>query len=184
MTVSNKKEGQMAEKSIKKTATKKTVVKKTATKPAATKKEVAKKAPVKKVVPAPVVEMHDCGCAHGCACHGHCCDKKKCTFGRFVKKLIIFLVIFAMGFAAAKLCDMRHHPKMPRPEFENGCLVVKCPKMAEKIAMMDVDHDGCVSREEFRAARKMKRRPDMRKHENKPRPSAPDMPAPETVVAE
>ena len=26
---------------------------------------------------------------------------------------------------------------MPRPEFDNGCLVVKCPKMAEQVKMMD-----------------------------------------------
>ncbi|MBO5663050.1 MAG: hypothetical protein J6S12_04305 [Alphaproteobacteria bacterium] len=175
----------MAEKSIKKTATKKTVAKKTVSKPAATKKTVAKKAPVKKVVSAPVAEMYECGCAHGCACHGHCCDKKKCTFGRFLKKLVVFLIIFALGFATAKLCCFDKRGKMPfRPEFENGCLVVKCPKMAEKVAMMDVNHDGCVNREEFRAARKMNRRPDMRKHEKMPKPAAPEMPAPETVVAE
>lgn len=170
----------MAEKSIKKPATKKTVAKKTVTKPAAT-----KKAPAKKVVSAPVVEMHECGCAHGCACHGHCCGKKKCTFGRFLKKLVVFLIIFALGFATAKLCCFDKRGKMPfRPVFENGCLVVKCPKMADKVAAMDINHDGCVNREEFRAARKMNRRPDMRKHEKAPQPSAPEMPAPETVVAE
>ncbi len=175
----------MAEKSIKKTATKKTVAKKTVSKPAATKKVAAKKAPAKKVVSAPVAEMYECGCAHGCACHGHCCDKKKCTFGRFLKKLVVFLIIFALGFATAKLCCFDKRGKMPfRPEFENGCLVVKCPKMAEKVAMMDVNHDGCVNREEFRAARKMNRRPGMRKHEKMPKPAAPEMPAPETVVAE
>ena len=175
----------MAEKSIKKPATKKTVAKKTVSKPAATKKNAAKKAPVKKVVSAPVAEMYECGCAHGCACHGHCCDKKKCTFGRFLKKLVVFLIIFALGFATAKLCCFDKRGKMPfRPEFENGCLVVKCPKMAEKVAMMDVNHDGCVNREEFRAARKMNRRPGMRKHEKMPKPAAPEMLAPETVAAE
>lgn len=175
----------MAEKSIKKPATKKTVAKKTVSKPAATKKVAAKKAPAKKVVPAPVVEMHECGCAHGCACHGHCCDKKKCTFGRFLKKLVVFLIIFALGFASAKLCIFDDcGQKKFRPVFENGCLVVKCPKMAEKVAIMDVNHDGCINREEFRAARKMNRRPDMRKHKKMPKPSAHKMPAPETVVTE
>ncbi len=178
MKTSNKKEGQMAEKSIKKPATKKTVAKKTVSKP------VAKKAPVKKCaqkkVVTPVVEMHECGCAHGCSCHGHC-DQKKCSFGRFIKKLIVFLIIFAMGFAAAKFCPMNKRIKMPpRPEFSNGCLVVKCPKMAEMLPMMDVNKDGCVNREEFRAARKMMRKikPGM------PRPTAPEMPQPETPVAE
>ena len=165
----------MAEKTIKKTTTKKNV-----TKTAATKKTVAKKTPVKKAVAAPSVETHECGCAHGCACHGHC-GHKKCTFGRFVKKLIVFLIIFAMGFASAKLCCMNKRGRMaPRPEFENGCLVVKCPKMAENVQMMDKNNDGCVSREEFRAARKMfrKNKPNM------PRPVAPEMPQPGPAIAE
>ena len=41
-----------------------------------------------------------------------------------------------------------------RPTFENGCLVVKCPKMQQMIPMMDANHDGCVSKEEFGAHRK------------------------------
>ena len=152
----------MAEKTTKKATTKKTVAKKTVSKPATAKKTVAKKAPVKKVVAAPVVEKFPCGCDKGCACGGECmCAKKKCTFGRFLKKLILVLIIFALGFAAAKMCCCDKRGKMgPRPEFENGCLVVKCPKMAEMVPMMDTDANGCVTREEFRAARKhMKRAP-------------------------
>lgn len=175
----------MAEKSIKKTATKKTVAKKTISKPAATKKPVAKKAPVKKATPAPVVEMHECGCAHGCACHGHCCGKKKCTFGRFLKKLVVFLIIFAMGYATAKICCQGKYGKMPpRPEFENGCLVVKSPKMQQILPTMDINHDGCVSREEFRSARKMRKHAGMHKPGVATQPAAPDMPVPEPVVTE
>ena len=144
----------MAEKSIKKPATKKPATKKNVTKPVTTKKTASKKADAKKAVVMPVAETYECGCAHGCACHGHC-GHKKCTLGRFIKKFIIFFIVFSMGFAAAKFCPMNKRGKMaPRPEFENGCLVVKCPKMAEKIHIMDVNNDGCVSREEFRAARK------------------------------
>ena len=158
----------MAEKTNKKATAKKSVAKKTVSKPAATKKPVAKK-----VVAAPVVEKFPCGCDKGCACGGECA-KKKCTFGRFLKKLILVLIIFALGFAAAKMCCPGKRGKMgPRPEFENGCLVVKCPKLAEMVPMMDTDANGCVSREEFRAARKhMKRGP-------KPEMPAPEMPAPE-----
>ncbi|MBQ2017735.1 MAG: hypothetical protein II208_04400 [Alphaproteobacteria bacterium] len=165
----------MAEKSVKKSAPKKSTAKKTVAKPA-----TAKKTAVKKVAPAPVVEMHECGCAHGCACHGHC-GHKKCTFGRFVKKLIIFLIIFAMGFATATFYPMKKYAKMPpRPEFENGCLVVKCKKMAEMVPMMDTNKDNCVNREEFRAARKMM-------HKNKrdtQKQIEPENSQPETVVAE
>ncbi len=169
----------MAEKTTKKATTKKTVAKKTVSKPAVAKKPAVKKTPAKKVA-APVVDKFPCGCDKGCACGGECvCAKKKCTFGRFLKKLILFLVIFALGFVAAKMCCCDKRGKMgPRPEFENGCLVVKCPKLAEKVPMMDVDNDGCVTKMEYKAARKhMKRRA--------PRPdAAPEMPAPAPEMAE
>lgn len=162
----------MPEKSVKKTATKKPVAKKVVAKPVTVKKPVAKKAPVKK---APIVEPMP-ACGHACC---ECaCAKKKCAFGSFLKKFIVFLIVFGMGFATAKMCCMGPRGKMaPRPEFENGCLVVKCPKMAEKVAMMDADKDGCVTRAEFREARRqMKRgpRPEM--------PAQPEMP--EAPVAE
>ena len=102
-----------------------------------------------------MADKFPCGCDACCACGGECaCAKKKCTFGRFLKKLILVLIIFALGFAAAKMCCCDKRAGKPYPEFENGCLVVKCPKMAEKVPMMDANNDGCVSREEFRAARK------------------------------
>ena len=171
----------MAEKTTKKVATKKPVAKKTVSKPAVAKKPVAKKAPakkvadVKKVAAAPVVEKLPCGCDKGCTCGNDCvCTKKKCTFGRFLKKLIFVLIIFALGFAAAKMCCCDKHGKMgPRPQFENGCLVVKCPKMEKMVPVMDANKDGCVSREEFRAMRKHK------KHEHRP-----EMPAPAPEMAE
>ncbi len=165
----------MAEKTTKKTTVKKPVAKKTVSKPAATKKAPAKKAPVKKAVATTVVEKYPCGCDKGCACGGNCgehghCAKKKCTFGRFLKKLILVLIIFALGFAAAKMCCCDKRGKMaPRPKFENGCLVVKNPKMAEMIPMMDTDANGCVTREEFKAARKH--------HKRTPRPEMPEQPA-------
>ncbi len=163
--------------------TKKTTVKKTATKPAATKKPTvkkttAKKAPVKKMT-APVEDKFPCGCDKGCACGGDCvCAKKKCTFGRFLKKLILVLIIFALGFASAKMCCCHKRAKMgPRPMFENGCLVVKCEKMAEKVAAMDTNADGCVTREEFKAARKhMKRAPQEVAEQPVAAESAPEMP--------
>jgi len=186
------KEGQMAEKTPKKPVVKKT----TATKPAAAKKPVAKKAPAKKAVAkktpavksvaaAPVVEKHACGCEHTCACGGECaCAKKKCTFGRFLKKLVLFIIIFALGFATAKMCCCNKRGKMgPRPEFDNGCLVVKCPKLAEMAPMMDADHDGCITPAEFKAARKHMKR-------GEPQPAQPveavepEMPAPAPQVAE
>lgn len=154
----------MAEKKVTKTAAKKTVAKK----PAA-KKTVVKKAPAKKTVAAkkvaPVVEM-PAPEIKPCPCGGNC----KCHKGGFFKKFILILIIFALGFASAKLCCCgKKFGKMgPRPEFDNGCLVIKCPKLAKMAPMMDTDHNGCVTKEEFRTAKK----------HMKKRPARPEMPAP------
>lgn len=136
----------MATKSTKKTATKKVVAKKTVSKPVAVKKTVAKKTPATKVVAAPVVEHTPCGCAGACHCHKHChCGT--------AKKFVGVLVFFALGFVAALALMPQHpkHMKMPHPEFENGCLVVKCPRLAEIAPQMDVDGNNCISEEEFKA---------------------------------
>lgn len=157
--------------------TKKTTVKKTATKPTVTKKAVSKKAPVKKVTMAPVADKHACGCNHGCPCGGDCaCAKKKCTVGRFLKKLILVMIIFALGFASAKMCCGKKMFKMPpHPEFDNGCLVVKCPKLEKMVPMMDTDKDGCVTKQEFAAAKHDKK--SGRKHPRRHKP----VPAPQVA---
>ena len=131
-----------------------------------TKKSPAKKTPVRKTTKATVkkvvkpAETYSCGCNQGCACGGHCAEHAHCAChkGRFWKKLVLFLIIFALGFATAKLCCCHKRGGfMPRPEFDNGCLVVKCPKMAEKVAMMDKNGDGCVDKAEFKMAKKHRR---------------------------
>ena len=144
----------MAKQTAKKTATKKTVAKKAAPKTAA--KKTTTKTATKKVIVTPVVETMPCGCDKNCACGGNChCGHHKCGF---FKKLILFLVIFALGFASAKVCCCNKGGYGPRPEFENGCLVIKCPKMAQMAPMMDANHDGCISKDEFRAFRKEMKR--------------------------
>ncbi len=132
----------------------KQTTKKTAVKPAAKKtvKTVEKKANT------------PCGCA--CHEHKHC----GCCKGAFWKKLILFIAVFAIGFASAKMTHCKKHKMMPRPEFDNGCLVVKCPKMAKMIPMMDADKDGCVTKQEFMASKKH-HRPNKRHHR-------PEMPTP------
>lgn len=160
----------MAEKT-KKTVAKKPATKKTTAKAAPAKKTVAKKtapakkSPVKKVE-APVVEMHTCGCGHSCPCGGNCeCKKHHCGFW---KKLVVVLVFFALGFAAAKMMPCPKRGKMPKPEFENGCLVVKCPKIAEKLPQIDVNSDGCVDKAEFKAFKKEMRREHRAQRMSKP----------------
>ena len=158
----------MAEKTTKKVTKK--VATKTATKKAPVKKTVTKKAPAKKTV-APVVEMHPCGCDKGCPCGGHCeCKKHHCGFW---KKLIVMVVFFALGFAAAKMMPCPKRAKMPKPQFDdNGCLVVKCQKMIEKMPEIDLNNDGCVDKAEFKAFKRTMHRP-------MPAPQAPEAPVAE-----
>lgn len=158
----------MAQKPVKKTATK-TNAKPAAAKKAPVKKVAAKKPTVKsapapeKQVVMPAPEMHECGCGHDCPCGGHCHEQKShCSFGRFMKKLIITLIIFALGFAAAKLAYCgKHNLRGPRAEFVNGCLdasSVKCPKLLEALPAMDINQDGCISKDEYRVVKKQMRR--------------------------
>ncbi len=122
-----------------------------------TKKAPAKK-PVKKIVkPAmvakPVVNeipLPDPYC--------HCTKRKRNTILTCVS-IIFFLLgmlVYHMFF-----CD-GHHPRYRmKPHFVNGCVdvtTVKCPKMLESLPMMDTDNDGCITKKELRAAKKMMRR--------------------------
>ena len=147
----------MAEKTTKKAVKKTTTVKKTVAKKAPAKKTTTKKAPEMKIA-APVVETHNCGCDKSCPCGGHCeCKKHHCGFW---KKLIVALVFFALGFAAAKMLPCPKRAKMPRPQFDdNGCLVVKCQKMIDKMAEIDINADGCVDKAEFKAFKRSMRKP-------------------------
>lgn len=143
------------------------MVQKTVKKAPAKKAAVVKKAPAKKVVaakkPAPkkvakvakpvmepvvVAPAHECNCGANCTCGCKC----GCRACRFIKKLLVILIVFALGFVAAKMCCGG-----PRVHFNNGCLdvaSVKCPKMQAELPMMDANGDGCISREEFRAYKK------------------------------
>ncbi len=142
----------MPAKTTKKT-TAKTVSKKTTKKPA-TKKVVVEE--VKEIAP----EMHECHCGHECKCGSDCkcgCNEGCGTkIGRFIKKFIIFLIVFALGFAAAKLCDNGRYFRGASADFNNGCLdvsSVKCPALMEKLPLMDLNKDGCISKDEFKMFR-------------------------------
>jgi len=127
-------------------------------------KHTTKRAP-KRTVAAEVAapEMHECHCGTSCGCGCHC--------GKF-KKFIVLLIVFALGFAVAKItcCHGRHHMPRIQPKFENGCLVmdsIKCPKMQQELVFADTDMDGCVTRAEFDSVKKSmdKRMREHRKHE-------------------
>jgi hypothetical protein len=155
----------MAKKTVKKAAAKKVAAVKPVAKPTirpAVKKAIAKKAPAKKAaimtekaVAAPVIAP----AAAPCGCHE--CKGCKSGVARFFKKLIIFLIVFSLGWCAAKYCGMKHHIfggfVGPRVEFVNGCADVTkipCPEMAAKLAIADVNGDGCITKEEFRTIKK------------------------------
>jgi hypothetical protein len=126
-----------------------------------TKKTVKKAA----VANAPVTDKLPCGCNADCACGGNCAEHKHCKCHKrgWFKKLILVLVIFALGFASAKVtcCNKKTHIPMPKPEFSNGCLIVKSQKMAQMAPEMDADKNGCITHEEYRIARrKMFKRPE------------------------
>ena len=117
-----------------------------------TTKKVAAKRPVVKA--APVME-HKCECGENCKCHCH---------GRahWIKHIIVWAIIFALGMVAGKLlcCDGHHGAKrMPKlnPVFVEGCLdmqSIDCPKMQEKLSVADVNGDNCISIEEYKAIKK------------------------------
>ena len=132
------------------------------TKKVAAKKPVAKKAPTKKTVkkvvkPAAVakpvvteIPLPDPYC--------HCTKRKRnCILTS------VFVVSFVLGILTAQFfgfCGCDHHKRAPRLEYVNGCVNVesiKCPKLLESIPMIDADHDGCVTKKEMRAAKKMMR---------------------------
>lgn len=160
----------MAQKTVKKAAAKPAAAKKAPVKKTvAVKKPAAKKATAKEVkMTAPVMEKMPCGCGadchcksgHDCGCGAQCRCHGGSRFGRFMRKLVLFLIIFALGFAAAKLCccGPRHHGA--RMHFVNGCLdaaSVKCPKLVEALPAMDINGDGCITRDEFRAVKRQMR---------------------------
>jgi len=121
------------------------------------KKAPAKK-PVKKVVkPAVVVKpvvdeipLPDPYC--------HCTKRKRNTI-----LTCVFTGSFIIGFLVSQLffCGCCHKKHIPRVQFVNGCVdvtTVKCPKMLEDLPVIDADHDGCITKKELRAAKKMMRR--------------------------
>ena len=137
-----------------------------------TKKTAVKKTTVKK---APVMEPK-CACGENCQCHCH-------GGAHWVKHVIVWAIIFALGMVAGKMlgCCHKHHPNMPEknPVFINGCLdmnSVECPKMQEKLMAADVDGNECISIEEYKAVKKEMRK-EMRKfgHNGPKGPRGPEM---------
>ena len=144
----------MPNKTVKKTTAKTTAAKKTVTKKTAS---AAKRPATKRVTkPVDVKDEIKIAAAPKCACGADCkCAREGSRFGRFMIKLIIVLIVFALGFGAAKLLDCNEF-RGPRVDFDNGCLdvsSVKCPRLQLALPAMDIDQDGCITREEYRAVK-------------------------------
>jgi hypothetical protein len=118
-------------------------IKKTNKKPAMKRPMAARPAPVA-AAPMPC----NCGCRGG-----------------FWKKLIMFIIVFALGFAACHfLCCCKKDfggKHMRKDMFVEGCLdlsKIERPEMLEKITAADTDADGCITKAELKAQWKEMRR--------------------------
>ena len=138
--------------------------KKTATKPVA-KKAPAKKAVKKVVAPAPVIKPAANVEIPLPSAYCHCTKRKRNTILTCVSTSCLLIGFLISHFFFC--CNCVHHKRMPELQFVNGCVdtqSIKCPKMLQDLPMIDVDHDGCVTRDELRAAKKNMR------HDNGPKP--------------
>ena len=137
-----------------------------------TKKTNTKKTTVKTT---PVME-HKCECGENCKCHCH-------GGAHWVKHVIVWAIIFALGMVCGKMMNCGHgakHMMKSHPVFVNGCLdmqSIKNPKLVEKLTTADVDGNECISMAEYRAVKKA-----MKPARNGMRPEP--QPAPEAPVAE
>ena len=117
------------------------------------KKTVKKPTAKKPVVKAAPVMEHKCECGENCKCHCH-------GKAHWVKHIIVWAIIFALGMACGKMLPCGHHYKHMQknhPVFVNGCLDVQSvtnKKLQEKLATADADNNECISVEEYRAIRK------------------------------
>ncbi|MBP5707465.1 MAG: hypothetical protein J6W79_00535 [Alphaproteobacteria bacterium] len=141
----------MPTKTTKKTVTKKAPAKKPA-------KKLATAAPVaKKPISAVEIPLPDPYC--------HCTKHKRNIILTCVSTgcLVVGFLISQLFFCGC--CCKKHAPKI---QFVNGCADVssiKCPKMLEKLPAIDADHNGCITKAELHAAKKMMR------HNREPKPA-------------
>lgn len=147
----------MAQKPVKKAAAKQAPAKK-----APAKKTTARKPAAQAAAPQATVTMEtSCGCNNKCGC-----GCRRGGFWRFIGKLLILVIVFALGFACAKMmcaCKMQHkmHGDFPRPEFVNGCMdvsAIRNPQAIQRVALADLNGDGCITKEEFKTVKREMRR--------------------------
>ena len=124
-----------------------------------TTKKVVKKPAARKAAPKaaakPVLKTTPVATAPASTCTpATCCGGKK---GHWLKKVLLIIVVFALGYAACFFCPKKPGHGMMRKFDQNGCLMmerIKCPMLAQKVMAADLDNDGCITRQEFRAWKK------------------------------
>ncbi|MCL1786211.1 MAG: hypothetical protein FWG39_03630 [Alphaproteobacteria bacterium] len=119
-----------------------------------TTKKTVKKAAVKKAPAAKTaVKTAPVAAAPVCACDAKCCGGKF----RWVKKALVLVLVFALGYAACFFCPKKMGRMMMWKFDSNGCLMVekiKCQAMAQRVAAADLNNDGCITRKELREWKK------------------------------
>ena len=123
-----------------------------------TKKAPAKK-PVKKTVvkpaaaPKPVFDIPEP------ERYCHCTKRKRNTILTCVS-----ISAFVLGLLTYHLVFCPYHSIVkPHLNYVNGCVdvaSVKCPKLLQDLPLIDENHDGCVTKDEMRAAKKAMRHHD------------------------
>lgn len=97
-----------------------------------------------------VYVQDNCAC---CKCHH--------GFWHWLGKLILILVIFALGVFAGIHCNCGHHmmnrAMMHRPHMtfnDAGCMDTSKmkPEMIQKVMIADANHDNCLTRDEMKAS--------------------------------
>ena len=78
--------------------------------------------------------------------------------GHRLKHIMILVIVFVLGYACGKIfcfCPMRKQmPYSNHPVFVNGCLDtqrIQNTKFQEMLLKADVNEDGCISMEEYKA---------------------------------
>lgn len=102
----------------------------------------------------------------------HCTKRKR---NMILTSVSVGCLLIGMFIAHMFFCPVCPHKAKPHIQFdENGCAVVesiKCPEFSKHLEMIDVDHDGCITKKEMDFAKKVIRH--QKPAITKPKPEAP-----------
>jgi len=130
-----------------------------------------KKTPKKKIalmpVARPTAKKADESCGCGCGCMGggmaYGWPHRRGGFWHWIGKALLMILFFCLVWCTMKFGFILAHHGRPgmmgnRPQLTfdaKGCLdttAIKCPMMLQKVQSADANKDGCITRDELRAA--------------------------------